>query len=61
MPRELSSWIQVNMNINGGNSGGPVFIQGGDLMGIVIWGARPGGTGIDFVMPISEALGAVGL
>ncbi len=60
-PPELSSWIQTNMNINGGNSGGPLFARGGGLVGIVIWGARLEGSGIDFTMPIDEALKAVGL
>ena len=48
--------LQVTAAINGGNSGGPVFNESGELVGIV---KAKAGEGLGFAIPIDRALAAL--
>jgi len=51
MKGELAA-IQIDAQLNPGNSGGPVLNDRGQVVGIVVSGIK--GTGIDFAIPISH-------
>jgi serine protease Do len=57
--RELEGrrWLQVDMAINDGNSGGPVFTRDGELMGVMAFILRRS-QGLSFAVPIGDALDA---
>ncbi|MGN0930681.1 MAG: S1C family serine protease [Thermoguttaceae bacterium] len=59
--RKIMRFIQVDANINQGNSGGPLCNRRGEVVGVitssVLEDARP--RGIGFVIPIEDALRAV--
>jgi S1-C subfamily serine protease len=50
---EGGSYLQVDMNINDGNSGGPVISPSGDLVGIMSFIYR-NSQGLSFALPITE-------
>ena len=47
-----SSWVQMDVSINGGNSGGPVVDEGGRVVGVSTM-ARAGAQGMNFAINIS--------
>lgn len=57
------NYIQADVNIHGGNSGGPLLDEHGNIVGMTVltYFANPGKRGIDlnFFIPIEEALGAL--
>jgi S1-C subfamily serine protease len=57
------SFIQSDVAINHGNSGGPLIDEKGQVVGIAVLGLLPGGasTGLNFFIPIDDALHALGL
>lgn len=59
-PTEGDDWLQVDVSITGGNSGGPLFAVNGGVVGIVSWGFV-NVQGFNFIVPINVALKAVGL
>ena len=52
------TYIQADVNIQGGNSGGPLVDRSGNVVGISVAGIREEGvmTGINFFIPIHDAL-----
>jgi len=49
------TWLQIDAAVNGGNSGGALFNEYGELVGIIIL-KRAGTDGIGFAMPITYFL-----
>lgn len=56
-------YIQSDVSIQPGNSGGPLVDKDGQVVGIAVIGYRPGNanTGINLFIPIREALDALGI
>jgi S1-C subfamily serine protease len=56
-------FIQSDVAINHGNSGGPLIDEKGQVIGIAVLGLLPGGasTGLNFFIPIDDALRALSL
>lgn len=59
--RKIMRFIQVDANINQGNSGGPLFSRRGEVMGVITSSVLEDGRprGIGFVIPIEDALRVV--
>jgi len=61
---KFSGLIQFDASVNPGSSGGPLLDRKGDVIGIVISIANPGGVdafaGISFAVPVGAALGGGG-
>ena len=57
-------WIQSDVNVQHGNSGGPLLDDRGNIIGITSWGVPDDAgalSGINFFVPITEALDRLGL
>jgi S1-C subfamily serine protease len=56
--RDGYSFVQSDVMVQPGNSGGPLVDAGGDVVGITDWGLRSGDatTGLNFFIPATEAL-----
>ena len=56
-------FIQSDVNIQPGNSGGPLVDKDGNVIGIAAMGLSSSGamTGVNFFIPIIDALGALGV
>ncbi len=58
-------WIQSDVNVMPGNSGGPLLDDKGNIIGLTSWGKLDprtgGGTGLNFFIPITEAMAKLGL
>jgi serine protease Do len=54
---EGSRWLQVDMNINDGNSGGPVVAASGEIVGMMSFIYRRS-SGLSFALPMSEIAAA---
>jgi S1-C subfamily serine protease len=52
-------YIQSDVALLPGNSGGPLLDKSGRVVGIAVMGL--GGTSINFFVPIQEALGELGI
>lgn len=52
------SYIQSDVTVNPGNSGGPLVTKDGDVLGLTVAGLRPEGapTGINLFIPVGDAL-----
>ena len=61
--RDGMVYIQADVNIQGGNSGGPLVDGSGNVVGISVAGIREEGvmTGINFFIPIHDALDRLNL
>lgn len=59
--RKIMRFIQVDANINQGNSGGPLFNRRGEVVGVITSSVLEDGRprGIGFVIPIEDALRTV--
>lgn len=59
--RKIMRFIQVDANINQGNSGGPLFTRRGEVVGVITSSVLEDGRprGIGFVIPIEDALRVV--
>src|SRR5262249_26626483 len=57
------AFIQSDVAINHGNSGGPLLDEKGQVIGIAVIAILPGGasTGLNFFIPIDDALRTLGL
>jgi S1-C subfamily serine protease len=57
------SWIQSDVTVNHGNSGGPLLDENGAVIGLTAWGMAPDGApvGLNFFIPIDDALRALAL
>jgi serine protease Do len=57
------SWIQSDVTVNHGNSGGPLLDESGAVIGLTAWGMAPDGApvGLNFFIPIDDALRALAL
>jgi len=57
------SWIQSDVTVNHGNSGGPLLDESGAVIGLTAWGMAPEGSpvGLNFFIPIDDALRALAL
>jgi S1-C subfamily serine protease len=58
-------WIQSDVNVMPGNSGGPMLDDKGNIIGLTSWGKtdpRTGSmTGLNFFIPITDAMAKLGL
>ncbi|THD82073.1 MAG: trypsin-like serine protease [Phenylobacterium sp.] len=56
-------FIQSDVGVNHGNSGGPLLDQKGSVIAITDWGVAPDGTpiGLNFFIPIDDALKSLAL
>ena len=57
-------WLQSDVAVNGGNSGGPLVDRKGNVVGIASWARADdagGETGINFFVPITDALHKLGI
>ena len=56
-------WIQSDVIVNHGNSGGPLLDENGAVIGLTSWGLAPDGApvGLNFFIPIDDALAALAL
>lgn len=65
MFEERQSYIQADVEIHGGNSGGPLIDANGNILGISARGISESqsslGSGLNFFIPIAEALAALDL
>jgi S1-C subfamily serine protease len=53
------AFIQSDVTVNPGNSGGPLLDEKGQVLGVTDWAVREragGGTGLNFFVPINDAL-----
>lgn len=59
----LKKFIQSDVNIRPGNSGGPLLNKSGEAVGIAVSGLNIGNTpqGINFFIPIYDALNSLGI
>lgn len=57
---EGENYIQFDAPVTGGNSGGPIFNNKGEAMGIVMWGFKSNSQ-LNFAIPIDEAIKALKL
>jgi serine protease Do len=57
------SWIQSDVAVTHGNSGGPLLDESGALLGLTDWGVAPNGVSanLNFFIPIEDALRALAL
>ena len=57
------SWIQSDVTVNHGNSGGPLLDESGAIVGLTAWGVAPNDapTGLNFFIPIDDALRVLAL
>lgn len=57
------SYIQSDVTVNGGNSGGPLLDEGGAVLGVTVWGIVINGApaGLNLFIPIGDALDALAL
>jgi serine protease Do len=55
------SYIQSDVAVTTGNSGGPLLDEGGRVVGLTQWGFRPDGesASLNFFIPIGDALNAL--
>lgn len=60
---EGEPWIQSDVAVTHGNSGGPLVDEGGEILGLTAWGVAPNGASanINFFIPIDDALRALAL
>ena len=60
-----ANFIQSDVEVHGGNSGGPMYDQFGNVIGMSVIALQAGknkiGHGLNLFVPISEALGALGI
>lgn len=56
-PMDGASWLQLDMNINDGNSGGPVVSSSGEIVGIMSFIYRRA-SGLSFALPMTEIAAA---
>lgn len=56
-------WIQADVDVQPGNSGGPLLDGAGNVIGITTFGLQPEGSsiGLNFFLPIDQALTALDL
>ncbi len=56
-------YIQSDVNVQGGNSGGPMFDEAGNVIGITVLGQKEGNAtiGLNYFIPISDALAALNI
>lgn len=57
------SYIQSDVTVNGGNSGGPLLDEGGAVLGVTVWGVVINGApaGLNLFIPIGDALDTLAL
>jgi serine protease Do len=57
------SWIQSDVAVTHGNSGGPLLDEKGAIVGITAWGVEPNGASanLNFFIPIEDALTVLAL
>lgn len=63
-PREKQHYIQADADVHGGNSGGPLLDESGNVIGITVSqyvGADGGLSGLNNFIPIAEALEELGI
>ena len=60
---EGQRWLQSDVAVTHGNSGGPLLDESGAVLGLTAWGIEPGGASanINFFIPIADALKALAL
>ena len=60
---ENKAFIQSDVNVLPGNSGGPLINKGGSVVGITVSGLFVGGApqGINFFIPVDDALKSMGI
>jgi len=60
---EGQPWIQSDVAVTQGNSGGPLLDEKGYVVGLTAWGLRPNGASanLNFFIPIQDALRALAL
>jgi serine protease Do len=56
-------WIQADVDVQPGNSGGPLLDGSGNVIGITSFGLQPEGSsiGLNFFLPIEQALAVLEL
>lgn len=58
-------YIQSDVNVMPGNSGGPLLDENGNIIGLTVLGKidprTGGGTGLNFFIPINDAMAELGL
>ena len=54
-------YIQSDVNVMGGNSGGPMFDEQGNVIAITVAGLFGEGSGLNLFIPIAEALRALNI
>ncbi len=56
-------YIQADIDVQPGNSGGPLLDSSGNVIGITVFGVQPAGgsIGLNFFIPIDQALAALNL
>ena len=63
MDKERLTFIQADVDIHGGNSGGPLLNESGNVIGISVRGISAGGSklsaGLNFFIPIQDAMDAM--
>src|SRR3546814_18564527 len=64
MPPEQLDYIQADVSVHGGNSGGPLLDRAGNVVGICVAGIGMGETktnaGLNLFIPILDGLGRLG-
>jgi S1-C subfamily serine protease len=60
---EGQPYIQSDVAVTHGNSGGPLLNEAGQVVGITVSGLEPNGApiGLNFFIPIADALKALGI